>query len=99
MLLMVVTMDEDASGGRLLQSQAMVHEEAVSLWTTVLGLRLNLDAAHGKLGAAAMELERQRFLKAIRVLQSHKGGPVLVVTDSQVGIGGKGGRCTDGRGM
>ncbi|GLI60361.1 hypothetical protein VaNZ11_002485 [Volvox africanus] len=83
MLLMVVPMDAETPGGRLLRPQAMVQEEAIRHWATVLSVRLDLDAARNKLGPEAREAERQRFGGVIKMLTENRSGPVLVVTDSQ----------------
>ncbi len=85
MLLMVIPMDAETPGGRLLRPQAMVQEEAIRGWATVLSVRLDLDAARGKLGPEAREAERQRFGGVVQLLRDNasKGGPSLVVTDSQ----------------
>ncbi|GIL60596.1 hypothetical protein Vafri_15132 [Volvox africanus] len=83
MLLMVVPMDAETPGGRLLRPQAMVQEEAIRHWATVLSVRLDLDAARNKLGPEAREAERQRFGRVIKMLTENRSGPVLVVTDSQ----------------
>ncbi|GLC62896.1 hypothetical protein PLESTB_001956500 [Pleodorina starrii] len=83
MILMVIPMDAETPGGRLLRPQAMVQEEAIRHWATVLSVRLDLDAARNKLGPEAYEAERQRFGSFIKLLQENNAGPVLVVTDSQ----------------
>ncbi|KAG2501618.1 hypothetical protein HYH03_000123 [Edaphochlamys debaryana] len=82
MVLMVIPMDAETPGGRLLRPQAQVQEEAIRAWATVLSVRLDLDAARGRLGPEAREAERQRFAGVIRMLQDNQG-PSLVVTDSQ----------------
>ncbi|KXZ55371.1 hypothetical protein GPECTOR_3g5 [Gonium pectorale] len=82
MLLMVIPMDAETPGGRLLRPQAQVQEEAIRHWSTVMSVRLDLDAARGKLGPEAREAERQRFSNVIRLLEENQG-PALVVTDSQ----------------
>lgn len=58
-------------------------EEAIRHWATVLSVRLDLDAARGKLGPEACEMERQRFDGVIAMMERNDG-PTLVVTDSQV---------------
>ncbi|EFJ50489.1 iron hydrogenase assembly protein [Volvox carteri f. nagariensis] len=83
MLLLVIPMDAETPGGRLLRPQAMVQEEAIRHWATVMCVRLDLDAARNKLGPEAREAERQRFGGVIRLLSENSCGPVLVVTDSQ----------------
>ncbi|KAG2449994.1 hypothetical protein HYH02_000098 [Chlamydomonas schloesseri] len=82
MLLMVIPMDAETPGGRLLRPQAQVMEEAIRHWATVLSVRLDLDAARGKLGPEAREMERQRFGGVIAMMEKNDG-PTLVVTDSQ----------------
>ncbi len=44
-----------------------VQEEAIRNWSEVVALRLDLDAARGKLGPEAREEERRRFLRSIKV--------------------------------
>lgn len=58
-------------------------EEAIRHWATVVSVRLDLDAARGKLGPEAAEAERRRFGAVVATLQANNG-PALVVTDSQV---------------
>ncbi|PNH10795.1 GTPase Der, partial [Tetrabaena socialis] len=78
MLLMVVPMDAETPQGRLLRPQAM--EEAIRHWATVLSVRLDLDAARGKLGPEAREAERERFGAVVRMLAANQG-PSLVAVD------------------
>ncbi|GLC39611.1 hypothetical protein PLESTF_000915000 [Pleodorina starrii] len=83
MILMVIPMDAETPGGRLMRPQAMVQEEAIRHSVSVLSMRPDLDAARNKLGPEAYDAERYRFRRLIKLLQDNKAGPVLVVTDSQ----------------
>ncbi|PNH10798.1 GTPase Der [Tetrabaena socialis] len=81
MLLMVDPMGTEMAQDRL-RAQAMVQEEAIRHWATVLSVRLDLDAARGKLGPEAREAEREHFNAMLQMLAANQG-PSLVVTDSQ----------------
>ena len=96
-VLLVVPMDAETPGGRLLRPQALVQEECLRAFTRVVAMRLDLGAARGEKGEWAREEERKRFDEALAamMMMMTRGGcgfdfapssfppPRLVVTDSQ----------------
>ena len=64
-VLLVIPMDAETPGGRLLRPQALVQEEALRAYARVVALRLDLCAARGEKGVEAKEAERERFDEAL----------------------------------
>lgn len=63
-----------------------MQEEAIRAWASTLAYRMNLAHARSS-DPALVEAERQRFLRALQPVLAHPG-PKIIVTDSQVGVGG-----------
>ena len=94
-VLLVIPMDAETPGGRLLRPQALVQEELLRAYARVVAVRLDLGAARGERGVDAQRVERERFdeaLASMMMVMGGKGGdgstsdlppPRLVVTDSQ----------------
>ena len=97
-VLLVIPMDAETPGGRLLRPQALVQEELLRAYARVVAVRLDLGAARGEKGGEAQRAERERFDEALAstmMLVAGRGGgdrrsnssptppPRLVVTDSQ----------------
>ena len=91
-VLLVIPMDAETPGGRLLRPQALVQEEALRAYARIVAVRLDLAAARGEKGGEALEAERERFDQALasmmltteaRGSSSSLPPPRLVVTDSQ----------------
>ena len=95
--LLVIPMDAETPGGRLLRPQALVQEELLRAYARVVAVRLDLGAARGERGAEAQRAERERFDEALASTMMMTAGrgsdrcstspppppPRLVVTDSQ----------------
>lgn len=87
-VLLVIPMDAETPGGRLLRPQALVQEEALRAHSRVVAVRLDLGAARGERGAEARAEEKERFDEALASMmvaggRSSSASPRLVVTDSQ----------------
>ena len=81
-VLLVIPMDAETPAGRLLRPQAMVQEEALRAYAATVAFRLDLDAARGLNGPAALAAERARFTAAVDAVLA-AGAPAIAVTDSQ----------------
>lgn len=81
-VLLVIPMDAETPAGRLLRPQAMVQEEALRAFATTVAFRLDLGAARGHKGPAALAAERARFTAVVDAVLA-AGAPAIAVTDSQ----------------